>query len=159
MRIDLLCVGKLKEKHLREACEEYGKRLSRYCKLQVTEVPDEKTKEGASEAEDELVRRAEGERIQKHLSEEAFVITLEIEGRQMDSVELSGYLSELMVRGVSHIQFVIGGSLGLHNDVIKQSDLHLSFSKLTFPHQLMRVMLLEQLYRSFRIAGGEPYHK
>ncbi|MBQ7563590.1 MAG: 23S rRNA (pseudouridine(1915)-N(3))-methyltransferase RlmH [Lachnospiraceae bacterium] len=159
MKIELLCVGKLKESYLREACKEYEKRLSRYCKLVITELPDEKTKEDASEAENDKILKTEGERILKHISEGAFVITLEIAGTELDSVELSQKLAGLFVRGISHLQFVIGGSLGLHNDVIKRSDLHLSFSKLTFPHQLMRVMLLEQLYRSFRIQSGEPYHK
>ena len=159
MKVDLLCVGKLKEPYLRDACEEYAKRLSRYCRLRILEVADEKTKEGASDPENEKILRAEGERILNLIEDEAYVITLEIQGRQMDSPELADMVSGLMVRGVSHFQFVIGGSLGLHNDVIKRSDLHLSFSKLTFPHQLMRVMLLEQLYRSCRIMNGEPYHK
>ena len=159
MKIDIICVGKLKEKYLREACAEYEKRLSGYCRLAVFEVSDEKTTEGASQGLVRQILEAEAVRLQKYLSDTAFIITLEIEGEQKSSVELADQIEKLKVGGVSHIQFVIGGSLGLSDSIIKRSRLHLSFSRLTFPHQLARVILLEQLYRVFRINAGEPYHK
>ena len=159
MNIDIICVGKIKEKYLRDAMDEYSKRLSRYCRLNVLEVADEKTVDGQSEGLDEKVRKLEGERIIKLLKDDAYKVTLEIEGRQMDSEELAEKIEKLGVGGVSRIQFVVGGSLGLAKEVIARSDMHLSFSKMTFPHQLMRVILLEQIYRSYRINSGEPYHK
>lgn len=159
MNIDILCVGKIKEKYLRDAVDEYLKRLSRYCKLNIIEVADEKTADGQGEALDERVKKLEGERLLKYLKEDAFKVTLEIEGSQADSIELADKIKELGIKGISHIQFVIGGSLGICEDVIKRADMHLSFSKMTFPHQLMRVILLEQIYRSFKINSGEPYHK
>ncbi len=159
MKIDVIAVGRLKEKYLRDACAEYEKRLSRYCKLTLTEVSDEKTPEQGSDALNERIKELEAQRVLKHLKEDAFVVTLEIMGEEMDSEELAARIDRLTVSGVSHFQFVIGGSLGLSPLVTEKSRLHLSFSKLTFPHQLMRVMLLEQLYRSFKINTGEPYHK
>ena len=159
MKIDIICVGRLKERYLREACAEYEKRLSRYCKLSIYEVADEKTPEGGNEALNEQVKKTEALRLERYLRDDAFIITLEIEGEQKSSVELAQLIDSLGVRGVSHIQFVIGGSLGLSELVTKRSSLHLSFSRLTFPHQLARLMLLEQIYRSFRINMGEPYHK
>ncbi|MCR5791249.1 MAG: 23S rRNA (pseudouridine(1915)-N(3))-methyltransferase RlmH [Lachnospiraceae bacterium] len=159
MKIDIICVGRLKEDYLREAAREYEKRLSRYCKLQILEVADEKTIEDASDAMAERIRSLEAERLKKHLREEACLITLEIAGREMSSEAFAGAVEQLKLQGTSHLQFVIGGSIGLHNSIIKQSKWHLSFSQMTFPHQLMRIILLEQLYRSFRINAGEPYHK
>ncbi len=159
MNIDILCVGKLKEQYLKAATDEYGKRLSRYCRLNIVEAADEKTVDGQSEALDIKVRDIEGERLLKSIKPDAYVIALEIEGEQLTSEKLAQRLEEIGVRGFGRIQFVIGGSLGLSQDVIRRADMHLSFSKMTFPHQLMRVILLEQIYRSFRINNNEPYHK
>lgn len=159
MKITVLCVGKVKEKFYREAIDEFSKRLSRYCKLEIVEVADEKTQEQASEVEIRLVKEKEGERILKNIKDDAYVITLCIDGKQLDSEELSQKIEALGIQGVSHIYFVIGGSLGLADEVIKRADYKLSFSKMTFPHQLMRVILLEQVYRGYRIMNNEPYHK
>ena len=159
MKITLITVGKIKEKYLRDAIAEYTKRLSRYCKLEIVELADEKTPDGASEAEEVAIREREGERILKALKDDAYVIALAIEGKMLDSVELSQKIDRLGVSGTSHIAFVIGGSLGLAPAVMKRADYALSFSRMTFPHQLMRVVLLEQLYRSYRILKNEPYHK
>lgn len=159
MKITIVSVGKIKESYYRGAIEEYSKRLSKYCKLEIIEVADEKTKENASLAEENLVKEKEGERILKNLKEDAYVIALSITGKKLDSVAFSKKLDNLFVSGKSHIQFVIGGSLGLHGDVLKRADYELSFSDMTFPHQLMRVILLEQIYRCYRIINGEPYHK
>lgn len=159
MNIDVICVGKIKEDYLRTAIQEYEKRLSRYCRLNVIEVADEKTPDKQSAALDEKIRRTEAERILKCIKQGAYIITLEIQGRMPDSVELAGEIEKIGISGNGDIQFVIGGSLGLHGSVTAMADMHLSFSKMTFPHQLMRVILLEQLYRSYRIIHHEPYHK
>lgn len=159
MTISIVCVGKLKESFYREAVGEYLKRLSRYCRAEVIEVADEKTPEGASPAEEEQIRAKEGKRILERLKDDAFVCALEIDGRKLSSEGFSAWLEELTVRGGSHIAFVIGGSLGLHENVRRRADMSLSFSDMTFPHQLMRVILAEQIYRAFRIINGEPYHK
>lgn len=159
MKITILTVGKIKEKFFIDAIKEYSKRLSKYCSLEIVEVADEKTPDGASAALEEQIREKEGERLLAKIKENSYVITLEIEGKMLDSVELSHMLQEKMVQGESHLTFIIGGSLGLSGAVRKRSDIALSFSKMTFPHQLMRVILLEQIYRSFRIMKGEPYHK
>ncbi len=159
MKITLITVGKIKERYLREAIAEYSKRLSRYCRLEILETPDEKTPEDALEAAEAAVRDKEGKRILKLLREDAYVITLEIQGKMLDSAELADKIEGLGIRGKSHLVFVIGGSIGLSTEVCARSDYALSFSRMTFPHQLMRVILLEQIYRSFRIIHGEPYHK
>lgn len=159
MKITLIAVGKLKEKYFTMAVDEYSKRLSRYVKLNIVEVSDERTPDNASEAEEENIRRKEGERIIKCLKGDEYVITLEIEGKMLNSVELSEKISQIGVSGKGHIAFIIGGSLGLSDGVRSMADYKLSFSKMTFPHQLMRVILLEQVYRSYRILGNEPYHK
>lgn len=159
MKITLLTVGKIKEKYLRDAVAEYSKRLSRYCKLEIIEVADEKTPDQASLAEEEVIRQKEGERILKQLKNDSYVITLEIAGKMLTSEELAGKIDTLGIRGTSHITFIIGGSLGLSDEVLQRSDYGLSFSKMTFPHQLMRVILLEQIYRGYRIIKNEPYHK
>ncbi len=159
MKITLLTVGKIKEKYLRDAVSEYSKRLSRYCKLEIIEVADEKTPDQASLAEEEAIRQKEGERILKQLKNDSYVITLEIAGKMLTSEELAGKIDTLGIRGTSHITFIIGGSLGLSDEVLQRSDYGLSFSKMTFPHQLMRVILLEQIYRGYRIIKNEPYHK
>ncbi|MEQ2372137.1 23S rRNA (pseudouridine(1915)-N(3))-methyltransferase RlmH [Blautia sp. CLA-JM-H16] len=159
MKISILTVGKIKEKYLRDAIAEYSKRLSRYCRLEIIEAADEKTPDNASETVEDSIRNKEGERILKYIRDDAFVITLEIAGEQLTSEKFAEKINTLGIRGISHIQFVIGGSIGLGKEVLKRSDYALSFSKMTFPHQLMRVILLEQIYRSYRIISGEPYHK
>lgn len=159
MKVTIVCVGKVKEKFYRDAIAEFEKRLSRYCKLSIVEVADEKTPDTASEAEELLIKQKEGERIIKSMKEDGYVICLAINGKQMDSEELSSKMEQLGVSGVSHIYFVIGGSLGLSDAVLKRADMKLSFSRMTFPHQLMRVILLEQIYRGYRIMNHEPYHK
>ncbi|MDY5846391.1 MAG: 23S rRNA (pseudouridine(1915)-N(3))-methyltransferase RlmH [Bariatricus sp.] len=159
MKITILTVGKIKEKYLKDAISEYTKRLSKYCKLEIIEVNDEKTPDNASKAVENAIRAKEGERLLKYVKDDAFVITLEIQGKMLTSEELAEKMDTLGVRGVSHIMFIIGGSIGLGEEVMKRSDFALSFSKMTFPHQLMRVILLEQIYRSYRINSGEPYHK
>ncbi len=159
MRITILAVGKIKEKFFRDAIAEYEKRLSRYCKLDIIEVADEKTPDNASEAEEEQIKFKEAERILNKISPDAYVITLEILGKEFDSVSFSNMIQKLGVSGRSQIVFVIGGSLGLHESVSKRADTKVSFSPMTFPHQLMRVILCEQIYRGFRIMNNEPYHK
>ena len=152
MKITLITVGKIKEKYLKDA-------IAEYCKLEIIEVADEKTPDNASEIVEAGIRDKEGERILKYVKDDAYVITLEINGKMLTSEELSEKIDTLGVQGTSHIIFIIGGSIGLGNAVLKRSDYALSFSKMTFPHQLMRVILLEQIYRSYRIINGEPYHK
>lgn len=163
MKITILCIGKIKEKFYRDAIAEYEKRLSRYCKLEIVEAADEKTPEGASEAVELQIKEKEGERmlarLEKYQREGAYVCALAIDGKQLDSVELSEKIEQLGTHGTSHIIFLIGGSLGMSESLLKRADLKLSFSKMTFPHQLMRVILLEQVYRAYRIMNGEPYHK
>lgn len=159
MKITVITVGKMKEKFMKDALGEYSKRLSKYCKLEIIEVADEKTQENASEVVCNQIRQKEGERILKYVRDDAFVITLEIKGKQLTSEELASKIETLGVQGTSHIIFIIGGSIGLSEEVMKKSNFALSFSKMTFPHQLMRVILLEQVYRSYRIISGEPYHK
>lgn len=159
MKITVIAVGKVKEKFFREAVAEYEKRLGRYCKLEIREVADDKTPDGASETQREQVLLREGERIQRLLPEDVYVVALEIEGRKFTSEAFAGEIERLGVSGVGHIVFVIGGSLGLHNIIKRRADLAVSFSDMTFPHQLMRVVLLEQIYRAYRIINGEPYHK
>ena len=159
MRITVVCVGKIKEKFYVQAVEEYAKRLSRYCKLEFVELPDEKTPENAGEQINASIKAKEGDRILSVLRDDAYVIALAIEGNMLDSVQFSKKLEKLAVGSVSHIMFVIGGSLGLDRRVLSRADYKLSFSKMTFPHQLMRVVLMEQIYRAYRIMRGEPYHK
>lgn len=159
MKITIISVGKIKEQYLRDAIAEYTKRLSRYCKLDFVEVADEKTPDQASETVENMIRDKEAERILKQIQDDMYVITLEIDGKMVSSEELADKISTLGIQGKSSIAFIIGGSIGLGNKVLQRSDYALSFSKLTFPHQLMRVILLEQIYRSFRIINGEPYHK
>lgn len=159
MKITIIAVGKVKEQYYRDALLEYGKRLGRYCKLDIIEVEDEKTPDKASAAEENRILEKEADRILRYVKEDAFVLTLEIAGKMYDSVAFAEKLEKLGIQGNSHLQFIIGGSLGLHEKVCRRADLALSFSKMTFPHQLMRVILMEQIYRSYRILYGEPYHK
>ena len=159
MKITVITVGKIKEKYLKDAIAEYTKRLSKYCKLEIVEVADEKTPDNASEVVENAIRSKEAERILKYVKDDAYVITLEINGKQLTSEELADKVEKLGVQGTSHIIFIIGGSIGLGEEVLQKSNYALSFSKMTFPHQLMRVILLEQIYRSYRIIMNEPYHK
>ncbi|MCR5416567.1 MAG: 23S rRNA (pseudouridine(1915)-N(3))-methyltransferase RlmH [Pseudobutyrivibrio sp.] len=159
MNIRILCVGKIKEKFYRDAIDEYSKRLSKYCTFKIIEVADEKTSENASENEINIVKDKEAERLFKHIGERDFVIALAILGKQFDSVAFSKYIEDISIQGNSTIDFVIGGSLGLSDSIMKRSNYQISFSKMTFPHQLMRVILSEQIYRAFRIMKNEPYHK
>ncbi len=151
MKITIICVGRIKEKFYRDAVDEYKKRLSAYTELVITEVADE--------ADGDTAVATEGKRIMEKLPERAYIIALTIDGKKLDSIGLSIKLNDLMVSGYSHIVFIIGGSSGLSEEVIQKADMKLSFSDMTFPHQLMRVILLEQVYRSFRIMRNEPYHK
>ena len=157
--IRIVAVGKIKEKALSQLIAEYVKRLSAFTRVEIIEVADEKTPDQASETVEEQIRDKEGERILKYLKDDMYVITLEINGKQLSSEELADKMAALGLQGKSNIAFVIGGSIGLGREVLKRSDYALSFSKMTFPHQLMRVILLEQVYRGYRIINGEPYHK
>ena len=159
MNISIVTVGKLKEKYLKQGIEEYLKRLGSYAKVEVTEVPDEKAPEELSDTEMTQVKQKEGERILAKIGPDTYVIALAINGKLKSSEELADTLDKLATYGKSKIAFVIGGSLGLSEEVLKRSDEQLSFSKMTFPHQLMRLILVEQIYRAYRINRGEPYHK
>lgn len=159
MNITIISVGKLKEKYLKMGIDEYLKRLSSYAKVDCIEVADEKAPEELSESEMELVKKKEGERILSKIPDGAYVYALAIDGKMKTSEEFAAGLEKLMTYGTSKIAFIIGGSLGLHKDVLKRADEKLSFGPMTFPHQLMRLVLLEQIYRAFRIMKGEPYHK
>ncbi|PMC35517.1 23S rRNA (pseudouridine(1915)-N(3))-methyltransferase RlmH [Bacillus sp. UMB0899] len=159
MNISIITIGKLKEKYLKQGIDEYLKRLSSYAKMEVIELPDEKAPENLSEIEMEQVKEKEGERILSKISDDTYVIALAIEGKMKSSEQLAKDLDQLATYGKSKVAFVIGGSLGLSSAVMKRANDSLSFSKMTFPHQLMRLILLEQVYRAFRINRGEPYHK
>lgn len=159
MNIQVICVGKLKEKYLKKGIEEYSKRMQAYTTFSFIEVSDEKAPENLSEAEMDIVKEKEGERILAKISPQAFVFALAIEGKERTSEEFSKEIENLMVQGKSRIIFVIGGSLGLSQAVMKRSNGQISFGKMTYPHQLMRLIVTEQIYRSFRIMRNEPYHK
>ncbi|QFT91171.1 Ribosomal RNA large subunit methyltransferase H [Bacillus sp. THAF10] len=159
MNISIITIGKLKEKYLKQGINEYLKRLSAYAKIEIIELPDEKAPEQLSDAEMEQVKNKEGERILGKISDDTHVIALAIEGKQRSSEELAKEMDRLATYGKSKIAFVIGGSLGLSGDVMKRANDTLSFSRMTFPHQLMKLILLEQIYRAYRITRGEPYHK
>lgn len=159
MNLTVVCVGRCKEAFYRDAVSEYAKRLSKYCDFRIVEAADEKTKEHASAREEELILDKEAERIEKMLRTDDYVIALAIKGKKQDSIQFSKRIETLMNTGKSRIVFVIGGSLGLHERILLRADEQISFSDMTFPHQLMRVILSEQIYRAFRIMNGEPYHK
>ncbi|MBO4310251.1 MAG: 23S rRNA (pseudouridine(1915)-N(3))-methyltransferase RlmH [Lachnospiraceae bacterium] len=159
MNIYVLCVGKIKEKFYREAVCEYSKRLSKFCKLSIIEVDDEETSQNASVATENAVKDKEGDRILKKIPSNSYVFTLEIDGKKTDSVGFSKKINDLCIKGQSNLCFIIGGSLGLSDNVKNKANEKISFSDMTFPHQLMRVILLEQIYRSFKIINNEPYHK
>ena len=159
MKIKLVTVGKLKEKYLKDGISEYTKRLNRFTKFDIIELPDEKTPDKASHLENQQILDKEGTRILSKLTDKEFVIALAIEGQQLPSEKFSKILSDITIRGISDITFVIGGSLGLSTAVKKRANLLMSFGKLTLPHQLMRLVLVEQIYRAFMIQQGSPYHK
>lgn len=159
MNISIVTVGKLKEKYLKDGIDEYKKRLSRYCSIDIIEVPDEKAPENLSHREEEQVKIKEGQGILRHIKEGTYVIALDLRGKMLSSEEFSTFLSGLGISGNSNIAFIIGGSLGLSSEVLNRADYKLCFSKMTFPHQVMRLILLEQVYRGYRIMKGEPYHK
>lgn len=159
MKITLLTVGKIKEKYLSDAIAEYSKRLQRYCRLEIVQVADEKDSDRPNESIKKQVLEKEAARLMPHISDDAYVIALAIEGQMLSSEELADKINNLGLSGKSHIIFVIGGSLGLSPGILSRADMLLSFSKMTFPHQLMRVILLEQIYRAYKIISNEPYHK
>lgn len=159
MNINIVCVGKIKEKYLKLGIDEFKKRLSKYCKLDVIELDDEKAPENLSDKEMLMIKDKEGKKILSKVKANSYVIALAIDGKNLSSEELADTMSKLAVRGSSHITFIIGGSLGLSDEVLSRADYKLSFSKMTFPHQMMRLILLEQVYRAFRINNNEPYHK
>jgi len=159
VNITIVSVGKLKEKYLKMGIDEYAKRLGGYAKMDIIEVPDEKAPEQLSDAEMEIVKKKEGERILSKIGPDTYVIALAINGKMKTSEQMAADLESLMTYGKSKIAFVIGGSLGLHDEVLKRADEQQSFGKMTLPHQLMKLVLVEQIYRSFRIMKGEPYHK
>jgi 23S rRNA (pseudouridine1915-N3)-methyltransferase len=159
MNITVVCIGKLKERYWTEAIQEYSKRISKYCTLAINELKEEKAPDNASAAEEMAVKESEGKSILKQIKKEAFVIALEIQGKELTSEALSEKIEALGIAGKSDLVFIIGGSLGLSEEVLARADYRLSFSKMTFPHQMMRVVLLEQIYRSFKIIRNETYHK
>lgn len=159
MQIQIVSVGNLKEKYLKDAVAEYVKRLSRYCKVTINEVSEEKVPETLSDAEKEQALRREADRIRNALFKNTFTVVLDLKGKQPDSLEFSKLLSSWMLQGKSSISFVIGGSIGLDRQLAKEADYSLCLSNLTFPHQLTRVILLEQIYRCFKIMNNETYHK
>ncbi|MCR5492800.1 MAG: 23S rRNA (pseudouridine(1915)-N(3))-methyltransferase RlmH [Streptococcus sp.] len=159
MKVKIIAVGKLKEKYLKDGISEYGKRMSRFAKFEIIELPDEKTPDNASDAQNQQIMEKEGERILGKISDRDYVIALAIEGKQFPSEEFSKIIVDATLRGYSDIVFVIGGSLGLADKVKKRANLKMSFGLLTLPHQLMRLVLSEQIYRAFMIQQGSPYHK
>ncbi|MBR0152251.1 MAG: 23S rRNA (pseudouridine(1915)-N(3))-methyltransferase RlmH [Lachnospiraceae bacterium] len=159
MKISIVCVGKIKEKYWRDAVAEYEKRLSRYAKVEILEAADEKTPDGAGEALEAQIKRREGERMERLLKEDAYVIALTIDGKMYDSVGFAERIEKIGLSGKGQIVFLIGGSLGMDEELLKHADERVSFGRMTYPHQMMRVILLEQIYRAYRILKGEPYHK
>ncbi len=159
MTVEILCVGKLKERYWKEAVQEYGKRLERFCSFQVKEVKEARIPEDPSPGEIEKAVKEEGANLLRALKNGTYLTALEIEGKQLSSEKLAAELENNMNRGRSHLTYVIGGSHGLSPEVLKRADFRLSFSPMTFPHQMMRVILAEQIYRSFKIMNHETYHK
>lgn len=159
MKITIIAVGKIKEKFYRDAIDEYAKRLSKYCKLEIKEVADEKTPDHASDVVNQQILVKEGERIKNLIPKDSYVVALAIEGKKYDSPGFAKMINEAGIRGISNITFIIGGSLGIVEEIKNLAQAKVSFSDMTFPHQLMRVILLEQIYRGYKIITGEPYHK
>lgn len=159
MKINIIAIGKIKEKFIKEAIKEFEKRLSRYCKLKIIELDDEKAPQNLSQKDMDIIRKREGERILGKLNPSSYIIALDIKGKSLSSEEFSKKMEDLMLEGKNEITFIIGGSIGLSKEILARCNYKLSFSKMTFPHQLMRLILLEQIYRGFRIMKNEPYHK
>lgn len=159
MNIEIICIGKLKEKYWKDASSEYAKRLGRFCRFRITELKESRLPENAFPADEEMVKEKEGKEILKALKNNQYVVALDIRGKEMDSEKLAARLDRLMTDGVSDVAFIIGGSLGLSPEVLSRADYRLSFSPMTFPHQLMRIILQEQIYRCFKIIHNETYHK
>jgi 23S rRNA (pseudouridine1915-N3)-methyltransferase len=159
LHIQLLTVGKLKERYLADGIAEYIKRLGPYAKVQMVEVPDERAPETMSPAEEQQVKMKEGERLLAQLRSDTFVVALALDGQTLSSEQLAQQLDQLATYGRSQVAFVIGGSLGLSSEVLARADMRLSFGRMTLPHQLMRLVLVEQIYRACKINRGEPYHK
>ncbi len=159
MKISIISVGSIKEKYLKDAIAEYSKRLSKYTKVEFLNVSDEQIGQNASKKEEEIIKNKEGEKLIKIIPEQSFKIVLDLKGEMLSSPELANKIKEITTYKNSHLSFIIGGSLGLADDVLKLADYHLCFSKMTFPHQLMQVILLEQIYRAFKINNNEIYHK
>lgn len=158
IHINIVCVGKIKENYLKDAIGEYSKRLSRFCSLNIIEVPDEKIAENASQKEENLVKEKEGINIINHLKKDSYIIALDLGGKELDSIDFSNKIKDLSQFN-GNITFIIGGSLGLSSNVLSLCNELICFSKMTFPHQLIRVFLLEQIYRTFKILNNETYHK
>ena len=159
MHIQVIAVGKIKEKYLRQGIDEFLKRISKYARIEIIEVPDEKAPAGASQRAEEISKDCEGEKILEKIKKDSYIIGLDSNGSQFTSQEMAAYMEKLALEGKSSVTFIIGGSLGLSKKVLKEADLKISFGKMTFPHQLMRLILLEQVFRWFKIIRGEPYHK
>lgn len=159
MKIKIICVGKIKEKYLKDGIAEYEKRLSRFTQFEIIELADEKTPEKASQAENEKIMEKEANRILSKIGNRDYVIALAIEGKQYASEEFSQFITDITIQGFSDITFIIGGSLGLHSKIKQKAHALISFGRLTLPHQLMRLVLTEQIYRAFMIQEGSPYHK
>ena len=159
MNINILCVGKIKEKFYTEAIAEYKKRLSKYCKLSILEVADEKTEQNMSSAAIDVILKKEADRLKDKLKDKDYIVALDIQGDKYDSLGFSRVIDDNMLHGTGDMTFIIGGSMGLHDSVLDMAHMRLSFSDMTFPHQLMRVILLEQIYRAYKIIRNEPYHK
>ena len=158
LSINILCIGKIKEKFFRDAIDEYSKRLSKYCKLNIVELPDEKIPDNASDKIAQSIKLKESNNIINHIKKDSYVICLDLKGKEYSSENLSKHIDELSL-STSNITFVIGGSLGIHNELLSFSNESICFSKMTFPHQLIRIFLLEQIFRCFKISNGETYHK
>ncbi|NMB95653.1 MAG: 23S rRNA (pseudouridine(1915)-N(3))-methyltransferase RlmH [Clostridiaceae bacterium] len=159
MKITIIAVGKIKESYLKEGIKEYIKRLGRFCKIDIIEVPEQQAPESLSPAQEEQVKETEGENILKKIKQGSAVIAMDVNGISLDSVELAYKINNYAISGNSHVTFIIGGSLGLHKRVLEAANMRLSLSRMTFPHQLTRLILLEQIYRAFKIINGETYHK
>ena len=158
IHINIICVGKIKEKYLKDAIQEYSKRLSKYCKLSIIEIPDESIPDNVNDKMSNIIKEIEGKKILSHIKNN-YIIALDLKGTQYTSEEFSNKINNISLNFNSNISFIIGGSLGLSNEVVNSSNELLCFSKMTFPHQLIRVFLLEQIYRAFKILNNESYHK
>lgn len=158
LTINIICIGKIKEKFFKDAIDEYSKRLSKYCKLNILELPDEKIPDKINSSIESEIKTKECDNIIKHIKKDSYIICLDLKGREFSSEELSKEIENISMQS-SQITFIIGGSLGLTEKILNLSDKKICFSKMTFPHQLIRIFLLEQLFRSFKISNGETYHK